>query len=114
MAETHHKEHPKYMHIFWWLLGLTIVEVAVAIPEYATLLKGILLIGLACGKAILVANYFMHLKFERKTLALIVITPFLICVFLVFMLMPDLTAEKRLENLAPQSGAATKVINTSH
>ncbi len=110
MAGTHHKEHPKYLNIFWWLLGLTIVEVAVAIPDYATVLKAILLIGLACGKAILVANYFMHLKFERKTLALIVITPFLICVFLVFMLMPDLTAASRYEGLKP----AAEVVNTSH
>ena len=95
MAQDEHKEHPKYMNIFWWLLGLTIIEVAVAIPEYALILKAILLIGLACGKAALVAIYFMHLKFERKTLAAIVITPFLICVFLVIMLMPDLTSEAR-------------------
>lgn len=99
MAQNEHKEHPKYMNIFWWLLGLTIIEVAVAIPEYALILKAILLIGLACGKAALVAIYFMHLKFERKTLAAIVITPFLICVFLVIMLMPDLTSETRHEGV---------------
>lgn len=99
MAQDGHKEHPKYMNIFWWLLGLTIVEVAVAIPEYAILLKAILLIGLACGKAALVAIYFMHLKFERKTLAAIVITPFVICVFLVIMLMPDLTSDARHEGV---------------
>ena len=99
MAQDEHKEHPKYMNIFWWLLGLTIIEVAVAIPEYALILKAILLIGLACGKAALVAIYFMHLKFERKTLAAIVITPFLICVFLVIMLMPDLTSEARHEGV---------------
>ncbi len=99
MAQDGHKEHPKYMNIFWWLLALTIIEVAVAIPDYATLLKGILLIGLACSKAILVANYFMHLKFERKTLAVIVITPFLICVLLVFALMPDLTSDTRHEGI---------------
>ncbi len=99
MAENGHKEHPKYMNIFWWLLALTIIEVAVAIPEYATVLKAILLIGLACSKAILVANYFMHLKFERKTLAVIVVTPFLICVLLVFALMPDLTSDDRLDGI---------------
>ncbi len=97
MAQAEHKEHPKYVKIFWWLLALTIIEVAVAIPEYSIVLKAILLIGLACSKAALVAIYFMHLKFERKTLAAIVITPFLICVFLVIMLMPDLTSDDRLE-----------------
>ena len=99
MAQDGHKEHPKYMNIFWWLLALTIIEVAIAIPDYNVILKGILLIGLACSKAILVANYFMHLKFEKKTLAVIVVTPFLICVLLVFALMPDLTSDKRLDGI---------------
>ena len=109
MAQDGHKEHPKYMNIFWWLLGLTIVEVLVAIPDYATLLKGLLLVGLACGKAILVANYFMHLKFERMTLAVIVLTPFLICVLLVFALMPDLTSDARHEGVEKPA----EVVNTS-
>ena len=99
MAENGHKEHPKYMNIFWWLAGLTIVEIAVAIPDYSIVLKAILLIGLACAKAALVAIYFMHLKFERKTLAIIVLTPFIICVFLVFALMPDLTSDARHEGI---------------
>ncbi len=110
MAQDGHKEHPKYMNIFWWLLGLTIVEVAVAIPEYSIVLKAILLIGLASSKAALVAIYFMHLKFERKTLAVIVITPFLICVFLVIMLMPDLTLDGRIEGIEKP---AAEVMDTS-
>lgn len=112
MAQDGHKEHPKYMNIFWWLLGLTIVEVAVAIPEYSIVLKAILLIGLASSKAALVAIYFMHLKFERKTLAVIVITPFLICVFLVIMLMPDLTLDGRIEGI--EKPAAEVVDTSSH
>ena len=110
MAENGHKEHPKYMNIFYWLAALTAIEIAVAIPEYATVLKAILLIGLACGKAILVANYFMHLKFEKRTLAVIVITPFLICVLLVFALMPDLTSDARHEGIEKPA----EVVDTSH
>ena len=112
MAENGHKDHPKYMNIFWWLLALTIIEVAVAIPEYSIVLKAILLIGLACSKAALVAIYFMHLKFERKTLAAIVITPFIICVFLVIMLMPDITLDTRIEGI--EKPAAEVVDTTSH
>ncbi len=110
MAENGHKEHPKYMNIFWWLLGLTIAEVLVVIPDFPIVLKAILLIGMACSKAILVANYFMHLKFERKTLAVIVITPFIICVFLVIMLMPDLTLDTRIEGIEKP---AAEVMDTS-
>ena len=95
MAQDGHKEHPKYMYIFLWLAILTVIEIVVAIPDYSIVLKAILLIGLACGKAFLVAAYFMHLKLEKRTLAVIVIIPFLICVFLVIMLMPDLTSENR-------------------
>ena len=109
MAENGHKDHPKYMNIFWWLAGLTIVEIAVAIPDYSIVLKAILLIGLASAKAALVAIYFMHLKFERKTLAIIVLTPFIICVFLVFALMPDLTSDARHEGIEKPA----EVVDTS-
>ncbi len=106
MAQNGHKEHPKYMYIFLWLAILTAIEIGVAIPEYSVVLKAILLIGLACGKAFLVAAYFMHLKLEKRTLAVIVITPFLICVFLVIMLMPDLTNDSRLDEVAPAAESA--------
>ena len=60
-----------------------------------TLVRGLLLVALAVGKALLVALYFMHLRFETRTLGAIVLTPFVICVFLVFMLMPDVGLEMR-------------------
>ena len=90
MAE-HHSES-LYMTIFYYLLALTILEIIVALPTYATWLKAMLLIGMALGKAALVALYFMHLRFERLTLGVIAFTPLVICVFLVFMLAPDLGA----------------------
>lgn len=90
MAE-HHSESI-YMKIFYYLLVLTILEILVALPSYAPLVKGILLVGMALGKAALVAMYFMHLRFERVTLGVIAFTPLAICVFLVFMLTPDLGA----------------------
>jgi cytochrome c oxidase subunit 4 len=80
------------MKVFYYLLVLTILEIVVALPTYAPLVKGILLVGMALGKAALVAMYFMHLRFERVTLGVIAFTPLLICVFLVFMLTPDLGA----------------------
>ena len=88
MAEHH--QAPNYWAVWIWLAVLTVLEVGVTlIPELATLYKAILLVALAVGKALLVALYFMHLRFETRTLGAIVLTPFVICVFLVFMLMPD-------------------------
>jgi cytochrome c oxidase subunit 4 len=78
------------MGVFWWLLALTIAEVVVAYAGFPKLIMVILLVGMAFTKAAMVALYFMHLKFERSTLALIALTPLILCVFLSLMLLPDI------------------------
>lgn len=83
---------PNYMAIFWWLLALTVIEIAVIYTPLAKLLIVILLVGLALSKASLVAMYFMHLRFEPRTLGLIALTPLLLCALLVFALLPDHSA----------------------
>lgn len=88
MAETH--SHPNYIRIFWILLVLTIVEVAIAYMGLPKVLLVSLLVVVAVWKAALVALHFMHLKFERKTLTWIALSPFVLCVFLILMLMPDI------------------------
>ncbi len=88
MAETH--TEPNYIGVFWWLLALTILEIAVIYMPMARLIIVILLVGMALSKAALVGMYFMHLKFERLTLGLIAITPLILCVFLILMLFPDI------------------------
>lgn len=90
-AQAH--AHPNYMAIFWWLLALTIFEVVAAVAPtggaYPHSAKAPILVSLALGKASLVAMYFMHLRFEKRTLGVIAVTPLLLCVFLLFMLIPD-------------------------
>jgi len=90
MANPH--DTGKYITVFWWLLGITVFEVIVIFLPIARLLVGILLVGSALSKAALVAMFFMHLKFERRTLGVIVLTPLAICILLVFALLPDLSA----------------------
>ena len=89
MTETTHKE-PNYMGVFWWLLVLTILEVAVVYMGLAKMVIAVLLVTMAVTKAALVAMYFMHLKFEKRTLALVALSPFVLCVFLILMLTPDI------------------------
>jgi len=55
----------------------------------SVVLVGLLMI-LAVWKAALVAMHFMHLKFEKKTLSIVAIIPFVLCVFLILMLLPDI------------------------
>lgn len=90
MAATH--TGPNYMTIFWWLFALTIIEVAVIFTPLAKLVIAILLISLALSKASLVAMYFMHLRFERRTLGLIAVTPLVLGTLLIFILVPDHSA----------------------
>jgi cytochrome c oxidase subunit IV len=88
MATATHK-HPNYMAIFWWLTILTVVELGVVFMPMSKMTIGVLLCALALAKAALVAAYFMHLKFETKTLTWIAFTPLAIAILLIFVLMPD-------------------------
>lgn len=79
-----------YIKIFWILLALTVIEVAIVYMGLPKILLASLLVIFAVWKAALVAMHFMHLKFEKKTLAIVAIAPFVLCVWLILMLMPDI------------------------
>ena len=89
MTTTTHDE-PNYMGVFWWLLALTLLELGVIYVPIHRMGILALLVVLAVSKAVLVALYFMHLKFERVTLGLIALSPFILSVFLILMLLPDI------------------------
>jgi cytochrome c oxidase subunit 4 len=79
--------HPRFYLLIWGaLLFLTIVEVGaslkLALPHAEMIL---LLVTLAIVKAMLVALYFMHLRFERLGLSLIVSLTLLLALILVVM-----------------------------
>jgi cytochrome c oxidase subunit 4 len=88
MATAEHK-HPNYMAIFWYLAILTVVEIAVIYMPLAKFTIGVLLCALALGKATMVAMYFMHLRFEARTLGMIAVVPLLIATLLISVLLPD-------------------------
>jgi len=92
MASTSHSAHStaQYLKVFYVLLVLTIVEVAIVYMHLPRMLLVGLLMILAVWKASLVALHFMHLKFEKTTLTLVALSPFVLCVFLILMLMPDI------------------------
>lgn len=94
MSGTH--QEPNYMAVFYSLAVLTAVEIGVAYMRFLPLLvMGFMLIVLALAKAALVGMYFMHLKFEKRTLGIIAMTPLLLCTLLIIALLPDLTGTKR-------------------
>lgn len=74
-AISHDAPHPNYMAIFWWLLGVTIAEVAITFVHMPQALLVSILLVMAFGKAALVALYFMHLKYDNKILMIIAVVP---------------------------------------
>jgi cytochrome c oxidase subunit 4 len=89
MADSHAKHGPSYMAIFWYLAVLTVIEIGVIFAPLPRIVIGVLLVSLACAKAAMVAIYFMHLRFETKTLGYIALTPIVIGTLLVLVLLPD-------------------------
>lgn len=75
--------HPNYVGIFVGLAVLTGLELAVAFLPWSKTMLIVMLVGLAVWKALLVALYFMHLRFERSRLRLLAIAPLPFCVIFV-------------------------------
>jgi cytochrome c oxidase subunit 4 len=75
---------PNYILIWGYLFILTVIEVAAAffshIPKHWLIL---ILVVLAVVKALMVAMYFMHLKFERWRLRIIFLVPLPLAAILV-------------------------------
>ena len=107
MAAEH--KHPNYMAIFWLLAVLTVVEIGVVFLPFGKMINGTLLTARAVGKAAMVAMYFMHLKFETRTLGLIALTPLAIATLLVFIIMPDaFYVDHKTANVKPAHAAPAK------
>ena len=82
-AQTTHVR-PNYIRIWLYLFVMTIAEVLLAFQlPVSQNIKLILLLFLAIWKALLVAMFFMHLKFERWRLRLIFIVPLPLAIILV-------------------------------
>ena len=76
-------KHPPYIGIFFVLAVLTAVELGVAFLPWPKLTLILLLLLLAVWKALLVALYYMHLRFEPTRLRVLAIAPLPLAVILV-------------------------------
>ncbi len=88
-------EHRRYLQVFAWLAVLTALEIGVIYTPIPHLAIALMLVTLAATKAALVALFYMHLALEKRTLTYIALTPAVLCVLLVFALLPDLGAITR-------------------
>jgi cytochrome c oxidase subunit 4 len=90
MSQNNEKHHiVSYLQNLWvWiaLLILTFITVAVAGVEFKKLAVAVAL-TIASIKSVIVAAYFMHLRFENKMISIMsIIVLFIFTVFIVFTL----------------------------
>ena len=78
-----HASHPPYIWIWVALAALTAVELGVAFLPWPKTVLILILLGLAVWKALLVALYYMHLRFEPNRLRILAIAPLPLAVILV-------------------------------
>lgn len=82
--------HPNYVAIWYWLVGLALVSVllsALPIPHGLTL---VIIFAVAFVKALLVALYYMHLRFEQLLIYSLVLVPLAFFLILLLVLVPDI------------------------
>ena len=75
-----------FLTVWIWLVAITGLEVFLGYEKLQPQLMLTLLVILSVVKAALIIAYFMHLKYEKLSLALILIPPtiFCICMILIF------------------------------
>lgn len=88
-SETNDHAEPNYWMVWLALAVLTAIELLVARVPNAKAFVVFSLCALALAKAALVALYFMHLKFEKYALILIVLSPLVLSAIMYVGLVPD-------------------------
>ena len=83
------RKQPRYMAVFGGLAVLTAIEVAVAFMGFERRATVILLIGFAIWKALLVALYFMHLRWESRSLKVLAVAPFIPATIMVIVVLME-------------------------
>ena len=96
MTDAHSQTHPKagdgdehglhpteafYLKVALILAVVTGIEVALYYTDFGVSLTNVVLLVLAAAKFVMVAAYFMHLRFDNRVLRRLFITGFVLAVF---------------------------------
>jgi cytochrome c oxidase subunit 4 len=84
-----------FLMVWAALLVMTGVEVYLAYIHTPLLIMLTALMGLSVVKATLIIAYFMHLKFEKFSLFMVLFPMLIFCILMLFVFMPD--AQRALE-----------------
>jgi cytochrome c oxidase subunit 4 len=91
LDQNHSKGNSKLFFTVWvWLLVITAAEIFLAYERIEVHLMITILLGLSLIKSALILAYFMHLRFERLGLFLMVVPVIVLCVCLMMIVFfPD-------------------------
>jgi cytochrome c oxidase subunit 4 len=95
----HSAAHPTtktFVMVWVGLVALTAIEVFLGYIQLEPTLMLLLLLGLSIVKAAMIISWFMHLKYERVTLALWLMPAMVICICLMAIFFPDAARALRL------------------
>lgn len=87
--ESHGLSTKLTLTVWAWLLVLTGVEVFLAYIQLSLRVMLVLLMGLSLVKAALIMAYFMHLRFEKRTLVLTLIPALVVVASTLAVFFPD-------------------------
>jgi cytochrome c oxidase subunit IV len=88
-----------FVWVWFWLLLFTAIEVFLAYERLEVHLMITILVGLSLIKSALIISYFMHLRFERLGLFLLLVPVMVFCIcMMLIMFFPD---SIRLEQMRP-------------
>lgn len=91
-AVEHHASGTIKLFVWVWvaLVIMTGLETLLAYEDFALLIMITLLMGLSVIKSGLILSYFMHLRFERMGMFLIIVPVLVFCICLILLfLYPD-------------------------
>ncbi len=81
---------PNYVAIYLWLVGLLAVSLLTVYLPFPQGVTVTIIFLIAAAKAILVAAYFMHMRFEKWLIHAIIITPVVLFIIMTLTLIPDI------------------------
>lgn len=83
------REHPNYLAVWGGLAFLTLLEVGVAFVDLPRSVIVLALLGMAVWKALLVALYFMHLRFETRRVVMVAVAPLPLAAILILTVLAE-------------------------
>ena len=78
-----------FIWVWGWLLALTGVELVLAYQNLPLKVMLGLLMTISMIKAALIISYFMHLRFERRSLVLTLMPALVFVIAMMFIVFPD-------------------------